>query len=1733
MQFFLILLTCFFSCVYGSSVAVTENDPSSIVNHVSVITGDVYWSEEDVVVQGVQPISFRRSYVSQKGMGYWSSLDCLQANLLHSGFMVVKESRGSTLSYFMTSKMNKKNVEYSFESLDLQNQAKGLTNTARGKISGLTNLKNQQLYMSSDLKEFSITRADGIKRIYKLKHEEKVKIFGNKVSIHNTYLLQKEEFPNGNKIIYEWPKKDKDVWQIRSCNPTEDITYAWIRFHPKIGVKDRSNADYGIETSDGRHFEYKYFEHTGFFLLKEVSSDEKPTETIHYLTCNGKKLLNAITWPSNRSIQFTYYTPGDYYQGSRLKENDPVCFRVKQILSPVSEEGHLVATHTFEYDCKNKKTTVLDAYNTPTIYRWDDDLHLTEINRFSAQGVPFNTEKFIWGSAGSKEASNLLCKVLLDAEGSPIRASSYSYDKWGNISQDQFYGNLTGHGTISLDGKGLPIHDDAECYTKQYKHSKDGKHLLYWQEEDNGGRTEYSYEGSLPLIKEERVFDKGSLIQCKNYEYNKYRTLAKEFNKDVLEGTLLITEITPRNSQNYIGLPEVIETKYDSNHGINLLKKIRLSYGPGGRVTQEDVFDSTGTFQYNVKNHYEKGLLVQETNALGRVATSKYDELQNKIYYKDFGSRAECRLSYDTANRLCWVIEKGEGLERITSKKYNFLNLEISSCDEYQNETTYEYDPFGHMLKMTLPEGEVTLRNYDAAGRPIYHTDAKGYTTYTKYNAYDKPVEISHSDGFYEYFTYYLDGTLQSHTDQNGIQTFYTYDSLGRVLSKQKAGLVESFTYNAFNLTSSTDLENHTTIFTFDGAGRKISEQLDDETVTYEYDSLGRLSKEYYGDLVTVTVFDILDRVKEVRKEDFKGTPLSKISYGYDLAGNQDSVTKYIQGARSSEIFNYDALCRPISHTNAIGKVTTYSHSLIPHQKTTMDPLGLQTIETYNSNGKIQSLEKRSGAGKTLSVDFYTYDDNLNLEYTTCRLDDRQVITHRSYGPLNRLECLTEGFETQDEKKTFYSYTPIGQIEKLEKPNGVILRSTYNDQDLLESQTSSDGTIYYTYTYDKNGNLIEGVNEHTKEKITRSYDAKGRVNLETFLDHLYVEKDYDSQGRKKYLGLPNGSGVRYQYDALHLRQVSRWFKDQCLYTHDYTSYDPLAGHLLEERLPFNLGAIARKYDLLERPISFQSPFFTQQAIKFDDVGNILSTNRAQKNLTYTYDDLYQLTSEENHTYRFDALHNRVMKDYLSSSINPLNQTSDLNYGKDGNPTSLNGKTLSYDALDRLITVEDASTRICYSYDVLHRRLLKTVYTLFEGNWNPIDTIYYLYDDQNEIGAFDSSKRAIELRILGSTSHAEIGSAIAIELNQKIYIPFHDLHGNVAALYSPEDLTLESYSYSAFGEEEFLPSIKNPWRFSSKRTDEETGLVYYGRRYYIPTLGRWLSQDPLGLEAGPNLYAFVLNDPLTHFDLYGLLEDGWFARSMEKARDAVAGVAHGTADFAIHSAGWTVDMAGSAMNHFGSSLLDFDASSREFSGMQRRASYEKSLNSINDNIIRGMNSLGVNTNSNFYQGARSGTTTALEISSCALGAYGATKGVIYGTRKAIQYTSTRFGKNVASRSSLWGSSAEASTLGYPATSSRSAHLLKNRLTAEEISGGHAFEKHVIQRNEFPGFSRFEFEQHLKKILNNPTEVKTLTSKRTGYWDRTSGTVIVRDPSAIDGGTAFRPIQGKKYYDDVLR
>lgn len=439
---FLIFVCFLSSLLYADTAAVTENDPNTIVEGVSVITGDFYAWEDDIVVQGVEPIRLSRSYVSQKGLGYWDVLSYHVAFRYCDGIEITEPS-GAILIY--QGGYNNSSV------FTLQNSDwKGITNTARGSISGKYNLKNQKLEASPFLADITVFCSDGTTRMYRNAEKFDMKeLFDREARVlpwgAKKYLLIKEELPNGNKIIYEWPKRKEDAWMIKSCNQDESIVYAWAKFYPKNGKKGRGHGDYGVETSDGRHLEYHYFSHNKIHQLKKVEADEKPTEDIDYkLVGSSRSFLKSFSWPHGRYREINYYMPGDFYNNVKITKNDEHCFRVKEVLAPIKGEGEKAVTHTFHYDIPNKKTTVLDAEGNPTIYYWNDDLRLTQIDRFIKEGVFYNRVKFLWGEKDSRDETNLLCKILFDEKQQPIWATSFFYDEFGNVTEEKLYGDLTG-----------------------------------------------------------------------------------------------------------------------------------------------------------------------------------------------------------------------------------------------------------------------------------------------------------------------------------------------------------------------------------------------------------------------------------------------------------------------------------------------------------------------------------------------------------------------------------------------------------------------------------------------------------------------------------------------------------------------------------------------------------------------------------------------------------------------------------------------------------------------------------------------------------------------------------------------------------------------------------------------------------------------------------------------------------------------------------------------------------------------------------------------------------------------------------------------------------------------------------------------------------------------------------------------------------------------------------------
>lgn len=1416
---------------------------------------------------------------------------------------------------------------------------RGLTNIGTGIISGQTNVKSSHCELDLSSEVFKAITGTGHQHIFQKidyeKHDMPASIlYGDECY---KFLIQKEIKPNGNCVQYAYDS-DRNLVEVQSTNASGSLLFGSFKFEHASRKELKNDPQLTITGNDGRKISYEFerfhlhepLGHKQFFVTS-VTRPEAPKESYKYVKSDDKSfcLLSRIEHPDGRYLGMEYYTEG----------KDTILDKVKSIKAPVGPGGSEETLYHFFYHLsKNKEeigsTEVIDAYGHKTIYRynWEPRLHAIEHYTGKAHYSLYSKENYYWGDNEDKNCGNLLSKTFEDRDGKILRCQSFVYDKRGNPIEEQLWGNLTGQGSkrIVMEGN-YPKINGAESYKIFREYSKDGFNLLLKEIEPNEKITEYAYKPDSNLLIAKWTKAPGIHLR-EFFSYDENAILVKKIEDDGIRKSeddlfqvnqRLITYISPNLTGGGIGLPKEIRECYwdPSSQSEKQLKRTIIRYDAYGHPIKKRIFDANDSLQLETCCDYDsQGNVIKEWNNKDQTFLHSYDANKNCIYSKDLQTGVETHKSYDLANR-CICIEETHPTEKKgihTTEKfcktftYDFLGRLDSSTDIFGNETTHAYNGFGKLIKTRYPSiadlngnptSIVETFAYDLFGNKCSLTDANGETTNYKYTIRGTPTHIHYPDGTQESFEYTLEGHLAKKVEKNGTVVLFTYDALGRKRTEEKydkSTLLskEEWVYNSSQLISHIDPNGNITLYTYDGAGRKVSERKEDTLTTFEYDDSGRLHKTLHhlenDAFVSINEYDDLDQLIEERTENSNGKLFSKNRYEYDLAGNCTDTISYQQEAipllTKTE---YDSHRNPVKTTDPLGNVThfRYQYNHVDSngnrvlQKIIVDANGIQTIETHDVRGKVDSIVKLNPFGALLSKERICYDPNGNAIYwiesvVENAAEKRTVINHKEFGPGNRLECVIEAVGTPEQKKTSYFYNEFGQLESLIKPDGTQLLSSYDALGRLKRYTSSDQTIDYIYTYDANHNLVSVKDRCSQTMTHRQYDAFNRVIKETLGNGLSFSYAYDALGRKTAVQLPDGSSIGYAYEGANLKNVIRLDQNNNeKYRHCYQNHD-LYGEATTIQLAKGTGQETRQYDPLGRRIATQSKGWEEVVPSkgYDPVGNLLKVHvKDEKGVVqeqYGYDDLNQLTLEEgsySHKFQYDSLNNCLEKDGLFRQHNALNQVlsdsqNEYQYHPNGNLIQIKGQEtldFQYDAQDRLISVVKGNTKVCYTYDHFHRRLKKE---LFVGGISQ-QVQLFLYVDQDEIGSVENGK-ITELRILGEGHGAEIGSAIAIELVDRTLVPLHNMRGDLCRLIDADTKEIvQSCHYSAFGEQSTESLI--PWGFSSKRLDPETGFIYFGRRYYSPSLGRWITPDPLGLKEGPNLYAYVHNSPLTHFDLYGL------------------------------------------------------------------------------------------------------------------------------------------------------------------------------------------------------------------------------------------------------------------------
>ena len=145
------------------------------------------------------------------------------------------------------------------------------------------------------------------------------------------------------------------------------------------------------------------------------------------------------------------------------------------------------------------------------------------------------------------------------------------------------------------------------------------------------------------------------------------------------------------------------------------------------------------------------------------------------------------------------------------------------------------------------------------------------------------------------------------------------------------------------------------------------------------------------------------------------------------------------------------------------------------------------------------------------------------------------------------------------------------------------------------------------------------------------------------------------------------------------------------------------------------------------------------------------------------------------------------------------------------------------------------------------------------------TTNHIWDGSNIVAETDGNKQVTAKYYRGSGLISQVVS------NTESYYQFN-MHGDVIGLTGANGEKVEAFAYDAFGnqlsEEE---TSATPFRYNGEYYDEETGFTYLRARYYDPTTGRFIQEDPI--KDGSNWYTYCVGNPVNYFDSNGLWMEG--------------------------------------------------------------------------------------------------------------------------------------------------------------------------------------------------------------------------------------------------------------------
>ena len=412
--------------------------------------------------------------------------------------------------------------------------------------------------------------------------------------------------------------------------------------------------------------------------------------------------------------------------------------------------------------------------------------------------------------------------------------------------------------------------------------------------------------------------------------------------------------------------------------------------------------------------------------------------------------------------------------------------------------------------------------------------------------------------------------------------------------------------------------------------------------------------------------------------------------------------------------------------------------------------------------------------------------------------------------------------------------------------------------------------IIQLYEYDKNGNRVslkaglKGEDEESYFTNSYTYDEENQLTrLRSPAGDFDFE--YDDLSRITKMTYPNNMTTEMSFEGdfrlskvEHIKQGSLFNQVQSLFKYDYDNNDNKTQMKTFRRtLPIN-ETLNYTYDRKDQLLTATSPLLNQadESFTYDIVGNLLRKQGQSKDSTYNENN--QLIDDGVYTYLYDTWN------YLFRKKHKVTGEITRYYWDPKHQLIAVAQRRSERAIPHKLTT--------YEYDALGRRI--------EKNINGKIT-RYVYDNEDILMEFDGENAFQKYYVHGMG----IDDPLAMVVDNKdtrddltdlrAYYYHKDGMNSITSLTDENGNEKEKYIYNAFGKMTIYDErdnkieasqLGNPYSFTGREHDSETGLHYHRARYYDPDLARWISEDPIEFNGGDlNLYRYVMNNPVNYFD----------------------------------------------------------------------------------------------------------------------------------------------------------------------------------------------------------------------------------------------------------------------------